>query len=127
SYVAPRVVLAGDAAHVVHPLAGQGMNLGLLDAAALAEVISDAKRAGRDVDDYLVLRRYERWRHGENLAMQTALSGFKQLFGFDSAPARGLRGAGMKLFDLALPAKRYAMRVALGTAGDLPDLAEPIV
>ncbi len=124
SYVAPRVVLAGDAAHVVHPLAGQGMNLGLLDAAALAEVVTDAKRAGRDVDDYLMLRRYERWRHGENLAMQTALTGFKQLFGFDSAPARGLRGAGMKLFDLALPAKRHAIRVALGTAGDLPDLAK---
>lgn len=127
SYVAPRVVLAGDAAHVVHPLAGQGMNLGLLDAAALAEVIAEARRGGRDVDDYLVLRRYERWRHGENLAMQTALTGFKQLFGFDMAPARALRGAGMKLFDLAAPAKRYAIRVALGTAGDLPDLAKPIL
>ncbi|MGH8273500.1 MAG: UbiH/UbiF/VisC/COQ6 family ubiquinone biosynthesis hydroxylase [Gammaproteobacteria bacterium] len=127
SYVAPRVVLAGDAAHVVHPLAGQGMNLGLLDAAALAEVIGDAHRQGRDVDDYLVLRRYERWRHGENLAMQTALTGFKQLFGLDVAPARALRGAGMKLFDLAAPAKRYAIRVALGTAGDLPELAKPVL
>ncbi len=126
SYVAPRVVLAGDAAHVVHPLAGQGMNLGLLDAAALAEVIADSKRDGRDADDYLVLRRYERWRHGENLAMQTALTGFKQLFGLDVAPARALRGAGMKLFDLAAPAKRHAIRIALGTAGDLPDLAKPL-
>ncbi|MDN5865205.1 MAG: UbiH/UbiF/VisC/COQ6 family ubiquinone biosynthesis hydroxylase [Gammaproteobacteria bacterium] len=126
SYVAPRVVLAGDAAHVVHPLAGQGMNLGLLDAAALAEVITDAKRAGRDVDDFLVLRRYERWRHGENLAMQTALTGFKQLFGLDSEPARSLRGAGMKLFDRAQPVKRQAIRIALGTAGDLPDLAKPL-
>ncbi|MDN5873756.1 MAG: UbiH/UbiF/VisC/COQ6 family ubiquinone biosynthesis hydroxylase [Sinobacteraceae bacterium] len=127
SYVAPRVVLVGDAAHVVHPLAGQGMNLGLLDAAALAEVITDAKRAGRDVDDYLVLRRYERWRHGENLAAQTALTGFKQLFGLDSDSVRNLRGAGMKLFDLAGPVKRQTIRIALGTAGDLPALAKPLV
>ncbi len=126
SYVVPRVALAGDAAHVVHPLAGQGMNLGLLDAAALAQVITEAKRTGRAIDDYLVLRGYERWRRGENLAMQTALTGFKQLFALDVAPARNLRGAGMKLFDLAAPAKRQAIRIALGTAGDLPDLAKPV-
>lgn len=126
NYVVPRVVLAGDAAHVVHPLAGQGMNLGLLDAAALAQVITDAKRTGRAIDDYLILRRYERWRRGENLAMQTALTGFKQLFGLEAAPVRSLRDAGMKLFDFAAPAKRKAIRIALGTAGDLPDLAKPI-
>ncbi len=127
SYIAPRVVLVGDAAHVVHPLAGQGMNLGLLDAAALAEVIGDGRRAGSDADDYLLLRRYERWRHGENLAAQTAFGGFKRLFGLDYAPARTLRGVGMKLFDLAAPAKRYAIRIALGTAGDLPELAKPLL
>ncbi|MGH8127952.1 MAG: UbiH/UbiF/VisC/COQ6 family ubiquinone biosynthesis hydroxylase [Gammaproteobacteria bacterium] len=126
NYVAPRVALAGDAAHVVHPLAGQGMNLGLLDAAALAEVITDGHRNGRDVDDFLVLRRYERWRHSENLAMQAALGSFKQLFGTDSAPARTLRGAGMHLFNRAGPAKRLAIRIALGTAGDLPELVKPI-
>ncbi len=126
NYIGPRVALAGDAAHVVHPLAGQGMNLGLLDAAALAEVIADGRHSGCDVDDYLVLRRYERWRHGENLAAQTALDGFKRLFGMDLAPVRTLRGAGMRLFDLAAPAKRYAIRIALGTAGDLPELAKPI-
>lgn len=124
NYVVPRVALAGDAAHVVHPLAGQGMNLGLLDAAALAEVIADAKRGGRDLDDFLVLRRYERWRRGENLAMQAALTGFNKFFALDDGPARTLRGAGMRLFDLAAPAKRQAIRAALGTAGDLPDLAK---
>jgi len=126
SYVAPRVVLAGDAAHVVHPLAGQGMNLGLLDAAALAETIRDGRRNGYDPDDFLVLRRYERWRHGENLAMQSAFSGFKELFGARLAPVRAFRGAGMRLFDNTPPAKRLAMRIALGIAGDLPELAKPI-
>lgn len=127
SYIAPRVALVGDAAHVVHPLAGQGMNLGLLDAAALAEVIADGRRSGADVDDFLVLRRYERWRHGENLAAQAALGGFKQLFGMDSEVLRALRGVGMQLFEHAGPAKRLAIRTALGTAGDLPELAKPIV
>ena len=126
-YVAPRVALVGDAAHVVHPLAGQGMNLGLLDAAALAEVIADGHRNGHDVDDFLVLRRYERWRHTENLAMQAAFGSFKHLFGLDSVPVRTLRGAGMQLFNRAGPAKRLAMRIALGTAGDLPELAKPMV
>lgn len=126
SYVGPRVALVGDAAHVVHPLAGQGMNLGLLDAAALAEVMREGRRSGADVDDFLVLRRYERWRHAENLAAQSALGGFKQLFGVDSAAARAVRGLGMRMFERAGPARRMAIRIALGMAGDLPELARPI-
>ena len=126
NYVAPRVALAGDAAHVVHPLAGQGMNLGLLDAAALAEVVLDARRDGRDVDDYLVLRRYERWRHAENVAMQSAFGGFNQLFGASTTGMRSMRGLGMQIFNQFGPAKRLAIRIALGTAGDLPELAKPI-
>ena len=126
NYVAPRVALAGDAAHVVHPLAGQGMNLGLLDAAALSEVILDARRGNSDVDDYLVLRRYERWRHAENLAMQSAFGGFNQLFGVEGPGARSVRGFGMQLFNQFGPAKRLAIRIALGLAGELPELAKPI-
>lgn len=126
NYVAPRVALAGDAAHVVHPLAGQGMNLGLLDAAALSEVILDARRDNRDVDDYLVLRRYERWRHAENLAMQSAFGGFNQLFGLEGPGTRSMRGFGMQLFNQFGPAKRLATRIALGLAGDLPELAKPV-
>ena len=126
NYVAPRVALAGDAAHVVHPLAGQGMNLGLLDAAALSEVILDARRGNSDVDDYLVLRRYERWRHAENLAMQSAFGGFNQLFGVEGPGARSARGFGMQLFNQFGPAKRLAIRIALGLAGELPELAKPI-
>lgn len=127
NYVAPRVALAGDAAHVVHPLAGQGMNLGLLDAAALGEVILDARRANSDVDDYLVLRRYERWRHAENLAMQSAFGGFNQLFGLEGPGVRSARGLGMQLFNQFGPAKRLAIRIALGLAGELPELAKPIL
>ena len=126
NYVAPRVALAGDAAHVVHPLAGQGMNLGLLDAAALSEVMLDARRSNSDVDDYLVLRRYERWRHAENLAMQSAFGGFNQLFGLEAPGARSVRGLGMQLFNQFGPAKRLAIRIALGLAGELPELARPI-
>ncbi len=126
NYVAPRVALAGDAAHVVHPLAGQGMNLGLLDAAALSEVILDARRGNSDVDDYLVLRRYERWRHAENLAMQSAFGGFNQLFGLEGPGAKSMRGLGMQLFNQIGPAKRLAIRIALGLAGELPELAKPI-
>ncbi len=126
SYIAPRVALVGDAAHVVHPLAGQGMNLGLLDAAALADVIREGRRSGSDVDDYLVLRRYERWRHGENLAAQGTLGGFKEMFGSDKRGVRTMRGVGMRLFDRTGPAKRLAIRIALGMAGDLPELASAI-
>lgn len=125
-YVAPRVALAGDAAHVVHPLAGQGMNLGLLDAAALSEVILDSRRNNSDVDDYLVLRRYERWRHAENLAMQGAFGGFNRLFGLQAPGAHSVRGLGMQLFNQFGPAKRLAIRIALGMAGELPELAKPI-
>ncbi len=80
-YTAPRVALLGDAAHTVHPLAGQGMNLGLLDAAAIAAVIEDALLAGEDVGDLKVLRRYERERKGDNLAMLAVFDGLNRLFG----------------------------------------------
>lgn len=126
SYVAPRVVLVGDAAHVVHPLAGQGVNLGLLDAAALTEVIKKARGASNlDPDDYLVLRQYERWRHSENLAMQSAFSAINGLFRSETTPIKVARGLGMNVFNMASPAKRFAMCVALGITGDLPELALP--
>ena len=122
-YVRGRFALAGDAAHAVHPLAGQGVNLGLLDAAALAEVIRDAHAEGRDIGDLGVLRRYERWRKGDNLAMIIALDGFKRLFSNDIAPLHTLRNAGLRAVDRFTPLKHAFVRQAMGLSGDLPLLA----
>lgn len=112
-YTAPRAALLGDAAHTVHPLAGQGMNLGLLDAAAAAAVIEDALLAGEDVGDLKVLRRYERQRKGDNLAMLAAFDALNRLFGLPGW-AQPLRGLGMRAVEATDPVKRLLMRKALG-------------
>jgi 2-octaprenylphenol hydroxylase len=124
-YPNPRIALAGDAAHSIHPLAGQGVNLGILDAAALAEVVLTAHRRGADPGALPVLRRYERWRKGHNLLMQAAMDGFRLLFGSDLAPVRLARGLGLRAADAAGPFKTLVMRHAMGLAGDLPALARP--
>lgn len=122
-YVRPRFALAGDAAHALHPLAGQGVNLGLLDAAALAEVIGDALHKGRDIGDLGVLRRYERWRKGENLAMIFALDAFKRLFSDENAAISMARNAGLRAVERFTPVKHAFVRRAMGLSGDLPLLA----
>jgi len=124
-YVAPGLALVGDAAHIVHPLAGQGVNLGILDAAALAEVILDAHQAGKDIAELGVLRRYERWRKGDNMLMMAAMDGFKRLFGSDARPLQWARGAGLALTDRLTPVKNMLIRHAMGRGGDLPRLARP--
>ncbi len=122
-YTGPRLALVGDAAHVVHPLAGQGANLGLLDAACLAECVADALGAGRDPGGERSLRRYERWRRSENLAMQATLEALHRLFGTRARPLAWARNTGLGLVDAAGPAKRLIMRRASGLDGDLPRLA----
>jgi 2-octaprenylphenol hydroxylase len=112
-YTAPRVALLGDAAHTVHPLAGQGMNLGLLDAASIATVVEDALLAGEDVGDLRVLRRYERERKGDNLAMLAAFDGLNRLFRLPGWVSP-LRGLGLRAVEAAHPVKRLLMRKALG-------------
>ena len=121
AYTAARVALIGDAAHTVHPLAGQGVNLGFLDAAALAEVLLDAGE--KDIGAHLVLRRFERWRKGGNLSMIAVTGGFRYLFGNDLPLISQLRNVGLELANSVTPMKNFIMRRASGLEGDLPKLA----
>jgi len=113
-YVQPRLALVGDAAHTIHPLAGQGINLGLQDVAALAGEIRSAVNRGADPGALDVLRRYQRQRKGENLAMMAAMDGFKRLFGERRLPVRWLRNTGMRLVGQSGPLKHRLMRHAMG-------------
>ncbi|MBD3670212.1 MAG: UbiH/UbiF/VisC/COQ6 family ubiquinone biosynthesis hydroxylase [Gammaproteobacteria bacterium] len=113
-YVQNGLALVGDAAHTIHPLAGQGVNLGLADAAALAEVLLEAHAARKDIGSLAVLRRYERWRRSENLAMMATMDGFKRLFSNNSAPLRWLRNLGLGLTNSLGPVKNSLMRQAMG-------------
>jgi 2-octaprenylphenol hydroxylase len=122
-YAYPRVALVGDAAHTVHPLAGQGMNLGLLDAAALAEVLEQAVAEGQDAGDLRVLRGYERRRKGGNLKMLLALDGLHRVFRLTGPVLPRLRALGMSAVDATPLAKRFLMREALALGGDLPSAA----
>jgi 2-octaprenylphenol hydroxylase len=123
-YVRPRAVLLGDAAHVVHPLAGQGLNLGLLDCAALADVLGQAG-GGLYFGEHRLLRRYERWRRSENLLAAAALDGLERLFSNANPASAGLRSAGLNVVGKMPFVKRRLMRHALGLAGDIPDFLKP--
>jgi 2-octaprenylphenol hydroxylase len=118
-YVRPRAVLLGDAAHVVHPLAGQGLNLGLLDCAALADVLESAGGAGY-FGEHRLLRRYERWRRSENLLAAGALDGLERLFSATDPLSAGLRAAGLSAVDKVPFVKRRLAQRALGLIGDVP-------
>ncbi|OGT70890.1 MAG: hypothetical protein A3H44_05365 [Gammaproteobacteria bacterium RIFCSPLOWO2_02_FULL_57_10] len=114
SYVQKGIALIGDAAHTIHPLAGQGANLGLLDASALANEICQAHAVGRDFADMRTLRRYQRRRIGHNLGMMWLMEGFKHLFADQPLPLRWLRNAGMSGLDRVVPVKNRIMRSAMG-------------
>jgi 2-polyprenylphenol 6-hydroxylase len=124
-YVEPGLALIGDAAHALHPLAGQGVNLGFLDAAELADALDHALSRRRDIAALWTLRRYERARRGENLAMLAAMDGFKRLFGSALAPVARVRSLGLAAVDRVAPVKRRLMERALGLSGGLPPLARP--
>ena len=112
-YILPRLALVGDAAHTIHPLAGQGVNLGLADMASLVQVLTEAKQQ-RDIGTEKTLRRYERWRRADNRSMLIAMDGFKRLFSTDQSTLRWVRNLGLKLTDQVLPLKRLIMQQALG-------------
>lgn len=122
SYIAPRVALAGDAAHAIHPIAGQGLNIGLRDIAALAEVVVDALRLGLDPGSPAVLERYQRWRRFDNSLMLAATDGLNRLFSNQLGPLRLARDLGLAAVDRLAPLKRMFMRHAMGLVGELPRL-----
>jgi 2-polyprenylphenol 6-hydroxylase len=125
-YTTQRVALIGDAAHTVHPLAGQGVNLGILDAAALTEMLLTAAGQKRDLGAHALLRRYERARKGADVGMQAVTGGFRYLFGSGLPVLRMLREAGLRITERLPPLKDYFMRRASGLEGELPRLAQRV-
>ena len=122
--VADRVALIGDAAHGVHPIAGQGLNAGMRDIAALAEVIIDANRRGEDIGSPNVLGRYEQWRRFDNTTLAIATDTFNRLFSNDNAGLRGLRDIGMGIVNAIPGLRRSFIREAAGLTGTLPRLMQ---
>jgi 2-octaprenyl-6-methoxyphenol hydroxylase len=120
--VAPRAALLGDAAHGIHPIAGQGLNLGLKGAAALAEVLVEAMRLGEDIGSEAVLERYAAWRRFDTVSVSAAADAFVRLFSNDHPLLRLARGAGMAAVNRIGPARRFFMTEAGGAVGDLPRL-----
>ena len=115
-YVRNNIALIGDAAHTIHPLAGQGINLGLLDAQALTRELWRAQRRALGCADADVLARYQRERKGDNMATLAAMEGFKRLFAADALTARWLRNTGLNIVDRSGPVKRLLIRRAMGIA-----------
>lgn len=128
-YVKAGVALVGDAAHMINPLAGQGVNIGLLDAAALAELLLNAHKNGENIADLAVLKRYESIRKTENLKMMTVMDAFYRVFSNEILPIKFLRNLGLGLAERIGPAKKKVMRTAMGLEGHLPKLArgQPII
>ncbi len=119
-----RLLLAGDAAHTIHPLAGQGVNLGFLDAAAIVETLVELKTKGKDLGDYGNLRALERWRKADALEMITAMEGFKRLFEGNNPVKKAIRDLGLNLVDNFSPIKTLFMQQALGNKKNLPKLCQ---
>ncbi|EKD75374.1 MAG: 2-octaprenyl-6-methoxyphenol hydroxylase [uncultured bacterium] len=123
SYIAERIALVGDAVHVVHPLAGQGVNIGLLDAASLAQTITEAVRDGRDFASRAVLRRYERWRKADNVEWLRGIDIIKAIFATRSRTLRYARSFGLTILKQLPFLKNSLTRYAIGKRANLPDLA----
>jgi 2-octaprenyl-6-methoxyphenol hydroxylase len=122
SFIAERLVLIGDAAHIIHPIAGQGLNMGLRDIAALAEAIVDAARLGLDIGSADVLNRYQRWRRFDTMTMSVATDGLNRLFSNHSDALRLVRDMGLGLIERIPALKRIFIREAAGFTGNMPKL-----
>lgn len=121
-YTDQRLALVGDAAHAIHPIAGQGLNMGIRDVAALAELVVDARRLGRDIGDPDILSDYERWRRVDNMMLTVTTDGLTRLFSNDIAPVRAARDLGLGVVNATPPLRKFFMRHAMGVVGDLPRL-----
>lgn len=122
TYIAKRTALCGDAAHTTHPLAGLGANIGFMDAAAIAEVTGVARDRNIDIGNHSVLRRYERWRKGENTLVLETMKGFRTLFAKEQKVFRVARQTGLGLVDGITPLKNRFAGFAMGLSGDLPEI-----
>lgn len=122
TYVGDRLALIGDAAHSIHPIAGQGLNMGLRDVAALAEVLVDANRLGLDLGAPSVLKEYESWRRFDNVLLAAVTDGLTRLFSNDMPPLRVARDVGLSIVNRTTPVKKLLMRHAMGVVGELPRL-----
>jgi 2-octaprenyl-3-methyl-6-methoxy-1,4-benzoquinol hydroxylase len=122
-YVKAGVALVGDAAHMINPLAGQGVNIGLLDAAALAEVLVEAHAKGEAIGDITILRKYEKMRRNENLRMMTVMDAFYRVFSNKILPVKFFRNLGLGLAERISPVKNKVTRMAIGLDGNLPKMA----
>lgn len=124
SFIGPRMALIGDAAHGVHPLAGQGMNIGFRDVAALVEIIVETRRLGLDIGGDVALERYQRWRRFDGVMSAFAMDGLNRLFTAESGAMRELRGFGLRLVDRVPPLKDFFVKEAAGVNGDVPKLMQ---
>ncbi len=124
TYVGERLALVGDAAHGIHPIAGQGLNLGLRDVATLAQVLVETTRCGLDIGTPLTLERYEKWRRVDNLTLSLVTDGLNRLFSNDIGPIRIARDLGLGAVQQIPPLKKFFMKHARGTVGHLPRLLE---
>ncbi|NRA82252.1 MAG: FAD-dependent monooxygenase [Gammaproteobacteria bacterium] len=127
SFAAQRIALVGDAAHTIHPLAGLGVNLGFLDAAALAQTILDNQSKGKDIGELANLRHYERWRKADATQMIAGMEGFKRLFAGSNPVKKLVRDIGLVAVDKIGPVKELLVRHAMGLTDNLPELAQPII
>lgn len=122
TYIDDRLALAGDAGHAIHPIAGQGYNMGIRDVAALAEVLVDARRVGMDLGSRMTLENYEKWRRFDNVLLASVCDGLLRLFSNDVDALRTVRDLGLAAVDKLPPVKKFLMHHAMGVVGELPRL-----